>query len=557
VTATLERPTVIQGCESPRIFTPPRRELVAGTAENGYADRTTDGFAAIAFAELLGFTLFPWQRWLLIHALELTEDGIYRFRFLIVLVGRQNGKSLMLMILALWHIYSLGSKQVIGTAQDLARSEKSWEEAAEFAEDDEDLSELIEKVNRGHPKYLKLAKTEAFPWFREYRVAAATRRGGRGFSGDLILLDELREHQTWQCWSAVTNAMNARPRGQAWAFSNAGDVLSVVLRFLRAAAHRDLGWPDGDQDAEILDALDAEMEEFLAEQDGLDDAAETGFFEWSAPPKAKRTDRQAWAQANPSMDHTEVTPDCVTQRVIAAALKTNPRAEFETEVLCRWQTMADGGPFPEGAWRATLDNGARPAENASWRPICVDVSWDRSRSYIARAGLTAEQLVVVGIAADRAGTDWVVPWLVENRDTFSGVVLQSNGAPVTSLIDGIEAATLEDGSPAGLTVLKWGGPDLGVATGTFYGLLDEENGPLRLRHLAHPGLDGAATTARGLGIHVVTQLQAAVAVLVSYGLIIACVVGLAGPFWAMGAAGVLIAATVVLLYDPKQSGKSG
>lgn len=484
-TATAERPEVIKGCETPRIFTPPKRELVPGTEENDYTDRTTDGYAAIAFAELLGFRLFPWQKWLLIHALELTEDGLYRFRFVIVLVGRQNGKSLLLLILALWHIYALGSKQVIGTAQDLSRADKAWEEAVNFAEDDEDLAELIEKVDRGHPKYLRL-NTGC-----EYRVAAASRRGGRGFSGDLILLDELREHQTWQCWSAVTNAMNARPRGQAWGFSNAGDMLSVVLRYLRAQSHRELGWPDGDGDADILEALDAEMEEFLAEQAELGDAAETALFEWSAPPDAKRTDRRAWAQANPSMDHTDIVPDCVTQRVIAAALRTNPRAEFETEVLCRWQTMGEGGPFPEGSWRDTLNNEARPAEGST-RVACLAVSWNRTRSYIARSGFAEDDVPVAGIWQDRTGTDWAVPFLVEHRDKFDLLVVQSNGAPETSLIDAIESATLKDGkTPANLPLVKWGGPDLGSGNATLYDLLDNRN----FRHLAHPGLDAAATTA--------------------------------------------------------------
>jgi phage terminase large subunit-like protein len=58
----------------------------------------------IAFAEqMMGLTLFPWQKWLLLHALELNEDGTYRFRYVIVLIARQNGKSLVLLILALWH----------------------------------------------------------------------------------------------------------------------------------------------------------------------------------------------------------------------------------------------------------------------------------------------------------------------------------------------------------------------------------------------------------------------------------------------------------------------
>ena len=352
---------MILGREQPRIFTQPRRDLTP---------ETSHGFAAIAFAErVLEVNLFPWQRWLLIHALELNPDGSYRYRFVCVNVARQNGKTLVMLILALWHIYALDSPTVIGTAQDLANADKAWGEAVEWAQSDEELGELIEKINLGHPKYMRLVTG------CQYRVAAASRKGGRGFSGDLILLDELREHQTWDSWSAVTNTMNARPDAQAWAFSNAGDALSIVLRYLRAQAHRDLGWPDGDADAELLEGLDEDMQEYLAE---VGDEDVLGWFEWSAHPSAKRTDKQAWAQANPSLNHTDIVANCVTERAIAAALRTNPPSQFEIEVLCRWVSMADAGPFPEGSWRETLDNDARP-DSDSLRIVCLSMSWNRGR----------------------------------------------------------------------------------------------------------------------------------------------------------------------------------
>jgi hypothetical protein len=464
---------LILGSETPRIFTAPRRELTP---------ETTHGFAAIAFAEeVLGVRLFPWQKWLLLHALELGEDGSYRFRFVVVEVARQNGKTMIMLILALWHIYALDSPTVIATAQDLANAEKAWGEAVEWAQSDEELGELIEKVNLGHPKFMKLVTG------CQYRVAAASRKGGRGFSGDLILLDELREHQSWDSWSAVTNTMNARPRAQAWAFSNAGDALSTVLRYLRAQAHRELGWPDGDADAEILEGLDEEMQEYLAET-GNEEVL--GWFEWSASPKAKRTDREAWAQANPSLGHTDIVENCVTERAIAAALRTNPPSQFEIEVLCRWVSMAEAGPFPEGSWRETQDNEARPADD-SQRMVCLSMSWNRSKCFIARAAKDADGVPVAGIAADRAGTEWVIPWLIENRASYSGIVIQANGAPETALMDDISNAALDNGEPANLPVVPWAGPDLGSATGVVFDRLDKR----KIRHLSHPGLDAAATTA--------------------------------------------------------------
>ncbi|MEI6029452.1 MAG: terminase [Betaproteobacteria bacterium] len=465
---------MILGCEEPRVYTKPKRELTPDT---------THGFACIAFAEnVLGVTLFPWQRWLLIHALELDGNtDMYRYRYIICSVGRQNGKTMLMLILALWHIYALDSPTVIGTAQDLANAEKAWGEAVEWAQSDEELEELIDKINLGHPKYLKLVTG------CQYRVAAASRRGGRGFSGDLILLDELREHQTWDSWSAVTNTMNARPKAQAWAFSNAGDVFSVVLRYLRAQAHRELGWPDGDKDAEILEAIDDDMAEYLEQNAG---EQVLGWFEWSAAPAARRTDRGAWAQANPSMNHNGIVENCVTERAISAAMRTNPPSQFEIEVLCRWVTMAEAGPFPEGSWRETLDNEARPDDNTE-RFVAVAMSWNRSKCYIARAAHDKDGNTVVGIAAERTGSDWVIPWLLEHRDTYAGIVIQSNGAPETSLIEDISNALLPDRTPANLSLVAWAGPDLGSATGIMFDRLDKR----RIRHLAHPGLDNAATSA--------------------------------------------------------------
>ena len=266
--------TDLLGYTEPRIFTPAKRELTP---------QTSHGFAAIAFAEqMLHISLFPWQRWLLIHGLELNVDhNTYRWRVVVCEVARQSGKTLILIVLALWHMYALKSRTVIGTAQDLANAEKVWKEAVALAQADEELAEMIptDGVYLGHPKqFLIVHNEDGRELTSEYRIASATRRGGRGFSGDLILMDELREHQNWDSWAAVTNAMNARPKAQCWAFSNAPDAFGVVLRYLRALAHRELGWPDDDEDiqGEILGEI-AALPEF---EDMPEVEFDTGFFEW-------------------------------------------------------------------------------------------------------------------------------------------------------------------------------------------------------------------------------------------------------------------------------------
>ena len=478
--------TLRLGIETPRIFSPPLRPLTR---------ETSHGFACIDFAEqVLKFRLMPWQKWLLIHALELLENGLYRFRTVIVLVARQNGKTLVMKILALWHLYVRGSKMVVASAQSLGKAEEAWREAVELAEDVPDLAvEIEDVVQKTNNKALVLKSRE------RYEPVATNRRGARGKSGDLVLLDELREHRHWESWAAATKSTLARPKAQVWCFSNAGDAMAVVLRYLRALAHQALGWPDGDADKVALEIGDDEDMDDVFDEDEINSL---GIFEWSMKPGLPRGDRDGWAQANPSMNHTDIVEDVITERAIAAAMK-EPRAVFEVEVLCRWLSTIDGGPYPPNSWAAGTDNTSEIAEGS---PIaaCIDLSWDRSMGYVAFCGYRADGKRHVEIVAQRAGTDWIVPWLRDRADLFDVVALQGTGAPVSSMLDELTAEVVSDDDDTPMfTVVPWAGTELGRASGAFYDKVthksENENGeqvadPL-IFHTAQPVLDVAATSA--------------------------------------------------------------
>lgn len=327
----LSREVGLLGSESARIFTPPLRDLTPETSK---------GFACIEFAEeILEITLHPWQRWALIHALELKPDGAYRFRTVILLVARQNGKSTLLLVLALWRMYVDAAPLVIGTAQNLDIAEELWNTAVDIAEAIPELNELIAHVDKTNgKKALRLESGE------RYKVAAASRRGGRGLSGDLVLLDEVREHKNWDAWGAVTKTTMARRLAQVWAASNAGDLSSIVLRHLRSLAHRALGWPDG-EDGMVDVGLAVEADDSL------------GIMEWSAAPGRSVWDRDGWVEANPSLGYT------VTDEAIAAAAATDPEPVFRTEVLCQFVNVMTSGPIPGDVWEGNrAPNGTIPAD---------------------------------------------------------------------------------------------------------------------------------------------------------------------------------------------------
>ena len=489
--ATLSAPPVL-GKTTPRIFTPPL-EVNLNPLTGEIRPECTDGGACIAFAELLGVKLFPWQEWLLNHALELTPDKtLYRFRLVIVSVARQNGKSVVETILSLWHIFSLESGTVIGTAQNLDNAERVWKDAVAFAEGNEILVDMIAPGSPalGHPKVFSLDNG------CEYRVASAT-AGGRGFPGDTILVDELREQHDWDLWASVKNTMNARPLAQCWCFSNAGDARSIVMKYQRALAHRDLDWPDGEAEFEgVLDELDDEIAELLADSDDL----KPGWFEWSAPPDAKRNDMEALAQANPSLNHTEIFGPgqeitCPTTRTLLSAL-SDPAYVYETEVMCRWAKIGLGGPFPQGSWEATV---AKPDEETGNYPgaapgspkvVCIEFSAKRAQTYVARVAFGTDGKVIGGMDVDMPGTDGVIDYLINHKHEIDAVVIRTEtSAPTRSVFEDIQNRPDNSDLP---DIFEWKGADIYVAHSQLY---DRLFGTYTIEHLPHTGLDLAATSA--------------------------------------------------------------
>src|SRR3954463_6298283 len=95
--ADVDRADQILGRIEPRVFTPPMREL---TPETSY------GFDVIAFArDVLNRPLDPWQEFVVIHACELLEDGRPRFRKVLVIVSRQQGKTELGVVLTLYWLF--------------------------------------------------------------------------------------------------------------------------------------------------------------------------------------------------------------------------------------------------------------------------------------------------------------------------------------------------------------------------------------------------------------------------------------------------------------------
>ena len=453
---------MLKGNTEPRVYTPPLKEL---TPDNSL------GFAFCEFCDAVGVELLPWQKWLAIHALETqTIDGKwqFRFRYVIVLISRQNGKTFFEVMLNQFFLFCLKSHLILGTAQNLDTATETFEDTVSQVEAIPELKSLLYKVNRGTGRREMLLRSGD-----RYKVIAATRKA-RGLSSDLVMMDELREQTNWEAWGAISKTMMAKPTAILFGLSNAGDTTSVVLRHLRAQAHAQLGDPDGI--ASIRESLGGEDVD-----DGL------ALFEWSATPGCDINSREAWAQANPSLGY-----GFLTERALATAMSTDPESIFRTECLGQWVDSLLKAPFPDGAWEGGID------ETSSIAPESVlyygiDMSGDRRWTAISVCGLREDGDYHIEVIARRVGCDWAMDWFRTRAPRGPmNLCFQERGAPVAGLAEQI--CTIPNVIRNAIS-----GPDLTNGWGRFWdGIATsapaEHRGGTRIFHLPQPVMDAPAKT---------------------------------------------------------------
>lgn len=425
----------VYGSETPRIFTPPDRELTP---------ETSLGFFVIRFSEeVLGVTLFPWQKWLYIHALELRPDGRLRFKEIHITIARQNGKTHVVKTLLLWRMFMHQPKNLIlGAAQNRGEALATWGQVKETALENPILSK---RMHRGSMKSgNETIRTQAGA---KYQVTTLKDDAGRGKTAGTLFLDELREHTSWGAWAALSSTTLVPRNSLILTASNAGDASSVVLKEKREFCHG-----------------------MITRQDT--EGSTIGWFEWSAPDGCDLDDIEAWAMANPSLGYSLEEDDI-------KAARAKPENEFRTENLCQWVDTLESGIIPFRKWQNGKDRTSKrvAGERVS---VSLDVSWDRTKTSIAIAFDREDGRRHVEVVAYRAGMDWAVKWL-QDRATFDvrqarelglpgpqrgaewfdgRVAIQERGCPASSLIDPLRQA--------GIDVVPVQGPALAKSAGGFY-----------------------------------------------------------------------------------------
>lgn len=270
-----------------------------------------DEFAA--FAESIGFTLDPWQKYIADDFLTMDEDNNFIRKTIMVCVSRQNGKTLLAALRILAGLFVFGEKSIIAMSSNRSMALTTFRQVVSIIESNESLRCQV-KLNIGKVgRFGSGTECVELKNGARYEIVAATRDGARGKSADLLFIDEVREISE-EAWKAAKPTTRARPNAQTFLCSNAGDAFSTVLNNLRDRA---ISYP----------------------------AQSLGWYEYSAPQHSKINDPKAWALANPSLGIR------ISEAVLAEALSTDTPETFRTESLTQWISSLSS-PWPLGSWEA-------------------------------------------------------------------------------------------------------------------------------------------------------------------------------------------------------------
>lgn len=383
-------------------------------------------------AELMGLDLFGWQRLVGDRALELDDNGRYRYSSVGVSVGRQNGKTALLT--ARIGLELLAGGHVAYTAQDRGGARLKFQEAVS----------LLRPALGSRFAQLRLANgSEALHMTNggSLRVVTPNREGARGLTLDLVVIDEALAHPL-ELVGALGPTMSTRPSSQLWLASNAGTNSSELLRH-----YRDLG--------------------------RAGDSPSLAWFEWAAADDADPDDEQTWLDAIPTLAEQRG----VTIEAVRDFHSTMGAELFSREILNRWPLDVGDYALDLGTFNqlveADLPHGERLA-------IGVDVSPWRDYSTICIASETNGRYLVE-VVDHRPGVGWVPARLQELAGRWSATIVVDAGAAAGSLLPHLQH----------LTTMEVGARDYAASCATMYDAIMDG----KLAHLGDSILADAVASA--------------------------------------------------------------
>lgn len=211
--------------------------------------------------------------------------------------------------------------------------------------------------------------------------------------------------------------------------------------------------------------------------------SDMAYIEFSADDDADPDDESQWAKANPSYPGRT---DLEAMRRMRKNLRNDD--SFRREALGIWATSSPR-VIDEDSWRGIAEPRSMAVDRLT---LAVDVAPNRSTASVSLAGLRPDGLWHVELDEEKAGTDWVGPWIkarAEKNRLHSVVVDEMSG-----LVMKRRDRYYLTGTDIEVTLAGAEGRDMAIACGKFYDAIVSPEPTLR--HTDQPQLNVAVSVAR-------------------------------------------------------------
>lgn len=359
---------------------------------------------------------------------------------------RQNLKTGSLKQMALGWLYVTEERLIVWSAHEFGTAQEAFRDMCELIESTPDLDREVQQIHRGNgDEAIELTGD------RRLKFKARTKGGGRGLTGNRVVLDEAMYLKAVHM-GALVPTLRAVADPQLVFAGSAGMADSHVWR-----AQRDRGREGGDESLAWFEwASDAEpggcAEADCTHRVGVEGCA--------------LDDDDRLRRSNPALGRR------ITLETLHDDRRTMPVEEYARETLGWWDPPAedeDAAVFTEPQWMACADVESVITGRLAFG---LDVAPDGERATICVAGTRSDGLVHVEHVDSGPGTDWV-PARVAALRRLGDIAIDPSGPA---------GALLPDLAKAGVESLQIKTRELLQTCGRFYNLVEAgQDGGLRHR----------------------------------------------------------------------------
>lgn len=445
------------------------------------------GREAVELAAAVGLKLDPWEAMTLEDMLrpKALPNGqmatyendilganmpVYQAFEVGIMVSRQNGKGAILEAREMAGLFLLGERLIMHSAHEFPTSLEAFRRILFWIENNDMLRREVKKVVFNHGEEgIELKNGQRL------RFRTRTKGGGRGFTGDCLILDEAMILKQ-EAVASLLPTLSARPNPQIIYTGSAGNEESQQFGRVRKRGLRAIeGGPQSPHwDDRLL------------------------YYEWSADvcnefcadtctDHDPEDDPATYAKTNPGLGIR------ISVEHIEAERRSMDRDNFRRERLGvgTWPVDDEGWQvIPQEAW----ENRIRPSSVPKGPfALGVDVTPNLSHSCLTVCGESPfgrhVEITSSGENYDhRQGTDWVVPAILKMWEQYQVAVIIDKGTQAGRFIPELEFH--------GVKILTPSKTEYAHACGAFYtSIVPTENNQPDIVHLGQPGLTRAVAAA--------------------------------------------------------------